>query len=82
MILLAGFVDFIQEFKAHKLNQKLKVLVSNNFFVLNQEIIDISIFNFNEASKNLIQINQNNLVIGDVISLKQGDLVPADARVI
>lgn len=82
MIILAGFVDYIQELKAYQLNQKLKVLVTDNFFILNQEIDDISNFNFNEASKNLVQVNQNNLVIGDVISLKHGDLVPADARII
>lgn len=82
MIFLAGFVDYIQELKAYKLNQSLKVLVSDNFFVLNQEIENISTFNFSDANKNLIQINQNNLVVGDVISLKQGDLVPADARII
>lgn len=82
MIILAGFVDYIQELKAYHLNQKLRVLVSDNFFILNQEIEEISTFNFNEASKNLIQVNQIDLVVGDVISLKQGDLVPADARII
>ncbi|MBE4703945.1 HAD-IC family P-type ATPase [Spiroplasma platyhelix] len=82
MIILAGCVDYIQELKAYQLNDKLRVLVSDNFFILNQEIEDISTFNFIEASKSLIQINQNNLVVGDVISLKHGDLVPADARII
>lgn len=82
MIILAGFVDYIQELKAYKLNQSLKALVSDQFFVLNQEIGDLNTFNFNEANKNLIHINQNDLVVGDVISLKQGDLVPADARII
>lgn len=82
MIFLAASVNYIQEHRAYSLNQKLKVLVTDNFFILNQNIKDIDTFNFNEASKNLIQINQNDLVIGDVISLKQGDLIPADARII
>lgn len=82
MIFLAVSVNYIQEHRAYSLNQKLKVLVTDNFFVLNQNIKDIADFNFSEASKSLIQINQNNLVVGDVISLKQGDLIPADARII
>ncbi|MGL5268714.1 MAG: HAD-IC family P-type ATPase, partial [Spiroplasma sp.] len=82
MIILAGFVDYIQELKAYKLNQSLKVLVSDKFFILNQEIDNLNTFNFNEANKKLIQVNQEDLVVGDVISLKQGDLVPADARII
>jgi|GEM_PF-1199820 len=82
MIILAVFVNYIQEHRAYNLNQKLKVLVTDNFFVLNQKIDNINTFNFNETNKNLIQINQNDLVIGDVIVLKQGDLIPADARII
>lgn len=82
MIFLAASVNYIQEHRAYSLNQKLRVLVTDNFFVLNQNITDIDDFDFNEASKSLIQINQNDLVIGDVISLKQGDLIPADARII
>lgn len=82
MIVLAVFVNYFQEHRAYNLNQKLKVLVIDNFFVLNQKIDNINSFHFNEISKNLIQINQNDLVIGDVIALKQGDLIPADARII
>lgn len=82
MIILAVFVNYIQEHRAYNLNQKLNELVTDNFFILNQKITNINSFNFNEASKNLIQVNQNDLVIGDVIALKQGDLIPADARII
>ncbi|MDQ7982621.1 MAG: HAD-IC family P-type ATPase [Spiroplasma sp.] len=82
MIFLAVFINYIQEHRAYNLNQKLKVLVIDNFFILNHEINDLNNFNFNEAHKDLIQINQNDLVVGDIIALKQGDLIPADARII
>lgn len=82
MIFLAASVNYVQEHRAYNLNQKLRVLVADNFFVLNQKVEDLESFDFNEASKNLVQINQNDLVVGDIISLKQGDLIPADARIV
>ncbi|WP_031542302.1 HAD-IC family P-type ATPase [Mesoplasma photuris] len=82
MIFIAGTVDFLQEVKAHKMNIELNKMIENNFFVLNKKVTNIDKLNFLTIKDDLIQIEQSSLTYGDIIVLHQGDIVPADARVI
>jgi P-type Ca2+ transporter type 2C len=68
IIILNAIFGFFQEYKAEKSIQKLKTLTPQKTKVLrdNKEII----------------IQSKYLVPGDIILLKQGDKIPADARII
>ncbi|MCK5738180.1 HAD-IC family P-type ATPase, partial [bacterium] len=61
-------IGFIQEFKAEKIMDSLKRLVQSPSKV------------YRDGALN--EISQQELVVGDVISLEEGDKVPADIRII
>ncbi|WFQ91365.1 P-type Mg(2+) transport ATPase [Mycoplasma feriruminatoris] len=82
MIFLAGVVDFIQEYKAYKLNLKLTKIIENDVFVLNDQITDFTNLNYQNIKNNLIKEKQSNLTIGDVVYLSKGDIIPSDCRII
>ncbi|WP_035358726.1 HAD-IC family P-type ATPase [[Acholeplasma] multilocale] len=82
MVFLAGTVDYRQEFKAYKTNLELNKMIENNFLIYNGELKDLDNINFVELKKDLIFKEQSELLIGDVIVLHQGDIIPADARIL
>ncbi|WP_036268984.1 HAD-IC family P-type ATPase [Mesoplasma seiffertii] len=82
MIFLAGIIDYIQEYKAYKTNIELNKIIENNFLVLNSSLTDFKNLNFLNIKNNLINCDQSHLLYGDVIVLHQGDIVPADARIL
>ncbi|WP_434333142.1 HAD-IC family P-type ATPase [Mycoplasma capricolum] len=82
MIFLASVVDFIQEYKAYKLNLKLTKIIENDVFIVNQEINDFNSLNYQSIKTNLIKEKQSQLTIGDVVYLTKGDIVPSDCRII
>lgn len=59
-------LGFYQEFKSEKAIEKLQKLVGKEVFV--------------KRDGKDIQIDEKNIVPGDVIVLREGDIVPADAR--
>jgi len=68
IVILAGVFGFIQEFQAGKAIDSLRKMASPHALVVRDGIKKI--------------IKSSELVPGDVIILKMGDIVPADARII
>lgn len=68
IVLLAGILGFIQEYQAEKAIESLKKMAAQKALVLRNGIEQI--------------IEARLLVPGDVVVLKTGDTIPADARLI
>ena len=68
IILVNGLVGFIQEYRAEKALDALKSMAKSQTEVL--------------RDKQTLKINSSELVVGDVINLKSGDVIPADIRFI
>ncbi|MFH0926974.1 MAG: magnesium-translocating P-type ATPase [Candidatus Micrarchaeota archaeon] len=67
-IALSAALGFWQEYKSEKVLSHLKSLISNNAVALR------------DGDKS--QIDSRNLVLGDIIYVGEGDIVPADVRII
>ncbi|ACC98612.1 Magnesium-translocating ATPase [Elusimicrobium minutum Pei191] len=68
MVLISGMLRFIQEIRSDKAAQKLHEMVETTISVQRKE------------GRNEIPIKE--LVVGDIIYLSAGDMVPADGRVL
>ncbi|MGC9517205.1 MAG: calcium-translocating P-type ATPase, PMCA-type [Methanomicrobiales archaeon] len=68
VVTINAIVGFIQEYRAEKAMEKLKSLISNEAVVL--------------RDGNKKKISADELTIGDVVIIEEGDSVPADLRVI
>lgn len=68
IILINTFLDLFQEFKASKATEKLLHLVQTKVYV------------FREGK--LLQVNGNELVVGDIVHFIAGSIVPVDVSVI
>jgi len=73
MILVSGFLRFIEEFRSQKAIEKLEKMVQNKARVLRRTLKG-------ETQEKEIPINE--LVPGDIILLSAGDIVPADIRLL
>lgn len=89
VVVLVAFsivVDLIAKYAMHKDNQKLKQTNRETVKVLRNAKIssNLNIFGEDEAQliEDLIEIDYHNLLVGDLIFLKSGDIVPADAKII
>lgn len=69
MILLGGMLSFTQEFRSSKASEKLQAFVKNTTLVMRKN-----------AGK--IEIPMNEVVVGDIVMLAAGDMVPADVRIL
>jgi Mg2+-importing ATPase len=69
MVLISGFLRFIQETRSNNAAEKLKAMVHTTAAVARE----------NEGKK---EIPLADLVPGDIIYLSSGDMVPADVRII
>ncbi|WP_437613484.1 magnesium-translocating P-type ATPase [Erwinia sp. V71] len=74
MISLSGLLRFWQEFRTNKAADALKSLVQTR--VTARRRTD------DRATAQWIDVNQQHLVPGDIISLSAGDIIPADVRLI
>lgn len=74
MVLLSVIMRFIQEYRSNLAAEKLKALVSTKATVLRGQESD--------PEPKYCEIDVKRLVLGDVIHLSAGDLVPADVRLI
>jgi len=68
IVILSAVVGFMQEFRAEKALEALKKMLSQNAIVIRD-------------GKEIV-LNAKEIVPGDIIVLKDGDKVPADARLI
>ena len=68
LVLVSTLLDFFEEYRSNKAAERLKSLVSTN----------VSVIRNNEE----IKIPVDNLVIGDLVVLSAGSMIPADLRMI
>ena len=69
MVLLSGMVRFVQEMRSDKAAKKLRELVKTTATVQRDET-------------GKIEIRVTDIVVGDIVFLAAGDMVPADLRII
>lgn len=69
MVLISGFLRFIQEARSEKASEKLNEMIETTACVKRVN-----------AEKEEIPVDE--IVVGDIICLSAGDLVPADVRII
>ena len=69
MVLISGFLRFIQEARSEKASEKLNEMIETTACVKRAN-----------AEKEEIPVDE--IVVGDIIYLSAGDLVPADVRII
>lgn len=74
MVFISGFLRFIQEFRSHQAAEKLKSMVVSTAAVWRAETA--------ESAAVLHERSMAELVVGDIIQLQAGDMVPADIRLI
>lgn len=68
LVTLSVFFGFFQEYKAEKVISDLKKFITNKARVMREG--------------KWIQVEAQNLVVGDVVEVRIGDMVPADVRLI
>ena len=68
LIIASTFLDFFEEFRSNKAAEELKELVATTCSVIR---------NNQEAN-----INVKNLVVGDIVNLSAGSMIPGDLRII
>ncbi len=68
VVVINTIISLIQENKAEKSVEELKKIISNQFKVLRNGVIEV--------------INSKFITIGDIIIFESGDIIPADARII
>jgi len=69
MVLISGSLRFVQETRSGKAAEKLSEMVKTTIAV-------------QRASEGKIEIPINEIVVGDIIHLASGDMVPADVRIL
>ncbi len=81
MIILSVSVELTQEYNFHKTNSKLHNLISNDIHIIRNFSFDSKI-NFENFNKKVTTINSEYLVLGDIIHISAGDIMPADIRIL
>lgn len=69
LVAISGFLKFSQEYRSNKAADKLKTLISSTSDILRKK-------------SGIQEIDVENIVPGDIISLAAGDIIPADLRLI
>mgnify|MGYP003369399413 CR=1 FL=1 len=69
LILVSGIISFTQEFKSGLAAEELKNLVTTTCSV-------------KRDGKDFEEIDMKNLVVGDIVKLAAGDMIPADLRIL
>ncbi len=74
MVVLSGLMRFWQEYRSNKAAEALKAMVKTTVSVLRR----------NKAGENpkLEEVDMRNIVVGDIVQLSAGDMIPADVRLI
>lgn len=78
MVLISGFLHFIQELRSGKAAERLSEMVETTITV--QRIVSDNDEELIDSAK--IEIPLDEIVVGDIIYLAAGDLIPADIRIL
>ena len=76
MVTLSTLIRFVQEGRSHRAALSLKALVSNTATVLRPDNATA------DGASQHVDIPLGQLVVGDIVSLSAGDMVPADCRIL
>ena len=76
MVALSTLIRFVQEGRSHRAALSLKALVSNTATVLRPDNATA------DGASQHVDIPLGQLVVGDIVSLSAGDMVPADCRIL
>ena len=74
MVTLSGLLRFFQEYRSNKAAQSLRSMVRSTASALRKASP--------EAEAEMLEIPMRELVVGDVIRLSAGDMIPADIRLL
>ncbi|MDR1841728.1 MAG: magnesium-translocating P-type ATPase [Holophagales bacterium] len=74
MVLISGFLRFIQEMRSHNAAEKLSEMVETTVAVIRREE--------DEEIGTKREIPLDEIVVGDVVHLAAGDIIPADLRIL
>jgi len=80
MVGLSTAIRFVQEGRSHRAAEGLRALVSNTATVIRQEPAAAALAPHHESPGR--EIAQRELVVGDLVTLSAGDMIPADCRVL
>lgn len=74
MVMISGLMRFWQEYRSNKSAEALKAMVKTT----------ATVFRRHEGSKapKLVEVDMRNIVVGDIVYLSAGDMIPADVRLI
>ena len=74
MVVISSFLRFFQEYRSNKAAERLKSMVRTTATVLRRTT--------DAANPSRQEIPMRDLVVGDVVSLQAGDMIPADIRLL
>ncbi len=78
MVTISGLLRFVQEFRSEKSAKRLSEMVETTINVQRQ----ITNEDTEEMSSAKIEIPLDELVVGDIVYLAAGDMIPADVRIL
>jgi len=78
MVIISGALRFVQEVRSNNAAKRLSEMVANTIAVARTSKDKES----GEIKSNKLEIPMDEIVVGDVIHLAAGDMVPADVRII
>lgn len=74
MVSLSGLLRFWQEYRSNKAAEALKAMVRTTCTVLRRE--------HSNQTGQVLEVCMTELVVGDIVQLSAGDMIPADVRLI
>ena len=74
MVTASGLLRFFQEYRSNRAAERLKSMVRTTATVIRRATVF--------ADQERQEIAMRNLVVGDIVSLQAGDMIPADIRLI
>ena len=78
MVTISGLLRFVQELRSQAAAQKLNEMVETTASVQRQVADEAT----NHLSSGRLELPMDELVVGDIVYLAAGDMVPADVRVV
>lgn len=83
MIILSFVISVFQEVKSDKkYNEIIKLIKKESNVIRNVKIKDIEKIDYSLLIKNKVSINSEDIVIGDIVHLSSGDMIPANLKII
>ncbi|WP_338983983.1 HAD-IC family P-type ATPase [Spiroplasma endosymbiont of Othius punctulatus] len=82
MVFLAGLTEYFAKFDAHKREIKQRTIIENKYLILEGRVGDLTNLDFTELKERSEMIKQHKLTIGDVVLLTEGEVIPADCRIL